>query len=131
MNEIHIKPDTDVIHSNALALETAADLEQELAKFRSDWKKEVTKKEDKSDEHKRPKNVAVYHEFPKRNKATVGTVSTNSEDVISETSDCEYEDTSDKKAMYLFEKGVQLEQQNRHYEGKSTITKMKFLIKIN
>lgn len=117
LNEIHIKQEADVVHSNALALETATDLEQELAKFRSDWKKEVTRKEDKSDEGKRPKNVAVYHEFPKRNRAAVGTVSTNSEVVISEASDSESEETSDQKAKYLFDKGVQLEQMNRHYEA--------------
>ena len=129
MSEIHIRPESserkeaspDLVHSNSLALETATDLEQELAKFRSDWKNEVSRTREDGVERDQPqaKNIAVYREFPKRSTATVATTDASSEIVINEDSDCEYvQESGEDKARYLFEKGVQLEQQNRHYEGK-------------
>ena len=101
-----------------MAAETSEDLENELAKFRNDWRKELTKETSSSKDENiyRSKNVSVYHQFPARPKAAL-----NNEPVAeaNPSNDLEYEQpqNNEQKAQYLFNKGVQLEQQSRHYEG--------------
>lgn len=125
LSEMHIKVepnnDLNIIPTNKLALETSKDLEQELTKFRNEWKNEVLSKGKESKtgetESSRPKNIAIYHEFPKRNKPEL--VDESVEALKSETDDCDYEQPikNEDRAEYLFNKGVLLEQQNRHYEA--------------
>lgn len=108
-----------ISNTNELALQTAADLEKELTKFRNEWKNEMSSKikmADNKSESQTGKNIAVYHEFPHKK------TSVNQEDVEPETtkdSDCEYDqpENSEDKAAYLFNKGVLLEQHNRYFEA--------------
>lgn len=118
----------NILPSNKLASETTADLENELARFRSDWKKDLQVTQNKLEKNQNnegeisnslPKNAAVYHEFPKRNTPKNEVDSEGSENVILNDNVCEYEqpENNEDKAKYLFNKGVLLEQQNRHYEA--------------
>jgi hypothetical protein len=128
----------DLVNSNELALQTASELEKELAHFRTEWKKELQldKKtplelsnvdsfgaqsaEKSSGQYK---HKAQYSELPKRNNSSLNKNVTNS--VISdkesqpELIDLIYEqpESNEQKAQYLFNKAVLLEQQARHYEG--------------
>lgn len=87
-----------------------------MAKFRNDWKNEVNKKSESTEEKSsaNSKNIAVYHEFTSRKKKQI-------EDEAAEepTEPFYYEQpmNNEDKALYLFNKGVSLEQQSRHYEG--------------
>ena len=126
----------DLVHSNPLALETTTDLEDELAKFRNQWKRELTS------ETKRPpspstaasssssvsvtgKNVAQYHEFPRKRQPKISEASASSPDPANEAAkarnerDLDYDEPTgiEEKAKYLFNKAVLLEQQSRHYEA--------------
>ena len=102
--------------SNQLIFETANDLNTELSRFRTEWRNELSKQEaNKDDENIKPettksKNIAQYREFPRRN------LSSSNEQ--KESDDLEYEQpNNEQKAQYLFNKGVLLEQQGRHFEG--------------
>ncbi len=128
--------ENDIVPSNKLAFESNEDLENELSRFRSDWKRELGKenvngneknnynwkesssiKSDSNDETKRPKNIAIYNVFQSRPKMNLSQVTKVEKDI---NSDIDYDDqpqNNEQKAQYLFNKGVQLEQQNRHYEG--------------
>ena len=103
-----------------------------MSKFRLEWKKEL-KIEKQPDENEflksfnsnenaknveisqRSKNIGVHQSFPQRNRPELKAQIETS----SESSDLNYEQpkTNEEKAKYLFNKGVILEQQSRHYEG--------------
>lgn len=110
-----------LVHSNDLPFQTAADLEQELARFRNDWKNEMSGNVNVTDNEPRKstqvsKNIAVYHEFPTRRRPVS---ETNDEPESIDNNDCDYDQpmNNEDKAKYLFNKGVLLEQQNRHFEA--------------
>lgn len=122
--------DDNILPSDSIASQTVADLENELKKFRLEWKKELEeeKKPDKSEflssfnQHsenelnKKSKNIAVYHQLPNRNRIQPSKSSgTDNLDPI----DLDYQQpkTNEEKAQYLFNKGVILEQQSRHFEA--------------
>lgn len=91
----------------------------ELARFRNDWKNEVLNKtSDKigDDVKNQAKNIAIYHEFPDRKR--IDSVEPVAEEKIDDNEfTYEQPENREEKAKYLFNKGVLLEQQNRHYEG--------------
>ena len=132
---------TNIIHSNDIAMQSAGELENELAKFRSEWKKELqrennTKPSQKRSETQRPIKI-ITTDKPNSNKSefmtkipTASLFSQEDENSLSSEStlpDLAYQEpkTNEEKAKYLFEKGVLLEQQGRYYEG--VLTKSLFL----
>jgi len=92
-------------------------LEQELARFRNEWRNEVSNKTDSDYASRQGKNIAVYHDFPRRQRPAAEQTSAPTE--IDEDDEFTYEqpENNEDKARYLFNKGILLEQQNRHYEG--------------
>ena len=132
-NQKEEEQEDNIVPSNSLVLETANDLESELAKFRKEWKDELNKQdtqqqqvpqqsnEPSSNEVFKSKNIAQYHQFPIRNRPQVAQQS-NQE--TNEDSGLVYEkpQNNEQKAQYLFNKGVLLEQQGRHFEGKIKLT---------
>lgn len=132
-NELNVlSEDDNILPSDLIASQTVSELESELKKFRLEWKKEleVEKKLEKSEFQKsfdpkpsgtnelskRPKNVAVYQQFPQRNRLQQNKPSDSDN---SESNDLDYQQpkTTEEKAQYLFNKGVILEQQSRHFEA--------------
>ena len=106
-----------------------ADLENELKKFRLDWKKELEdeKKPEKSEflrsfnpgeteTIKTSKNIGVYHQLPHRNRIQLSKPS-DGDSIDSIDLDYQQPRTNEEKAEYLFNKGVILEQQSRHFEA--------------
>lgn len=62
------------------------------------------------------KNIAIYHEFPDRKR--IDSVEPVAEEKIDDNEfTYEQPENREEKAKYLFNKGVLLEQQNRHYEA--------------
>ena len=120
--------DGNIIPSDRLAAQSSAQLEDELARFRNEWKMELLKdqKPSKTTETNKPSrtesqqqrksNRMEHHELPRRPKTTT---SDNESKVTPSFSDLDYEQprTNEDKAKYLFDKAVQLEQQGRHYDA--------------
>jgi hypothetical protein len=115
-----------VVPSNKLAAQTSAELENELAKFRNEWKMELLE-QDRPPEQ-RPAGEREFKAWRKGNLAESGTLTTRARNtaqqqqtstVAPEPVDLDYQQpkTNEEKAKYLFDKGVQLEQQGRHYEA--------------
>ena len=124
----------NIVPTNKVAAETADQLEKELDKFRQDWKKELfvekrlaggeeetessVKNTFEVEKSKKGKNVAEYHSFPQRtSKPILKTGDLKSGQENNDEFDYEEPNNNEQKAQYLFDKGVQLEQQGRHYEG--------------
>ena len=124
---------TNIIHSNDLAMQSAGELESELAKFRSEWKKELqrenqTKTSQKGSAIQRPIKIITTDKANSNKSEFMTKIPTESEfsqeddnTLLSESTqpDLAYQEpkTNEEKAKYLFEKGVLLEQQGRYYEG--------------
>lgn len=129
-NELNILSENEnILPSDAIASQTVADLENELKKFRLEWKKELEeeKKTDKSEflssfnpveseTIKTSKNVGVYHQLPHRNRIQSNKLS-DGDNLDSIDLDYRQPRTNEEKAQYLFNKGVILEQQSRHFEA--------------
>lgn len=121
--------ENNIVPTNELAAQNSAQLEEELAKFRNEWKMEIlldqketttktsetSKKQitSSSRQSQRKSNRMEHFPFPIRSAAASNV--TSAED----TTDLKYEQprTNEEKAKYLFDKAVQLEQQGRHYEA--------------
>lgn len=124
---------TNIIHSNDLAMQSAGELESELAKFRSEWKKELerennVKTSQKESETQCPIRIVTTDkanssksEFMTKipNASLFSQEDENLSSSESTQPDLAYQEpkTNEEKAKYLFEKGVLLEQQGRYYEG--------------
>ncbi len=113
----------DIVPSNELILETANDLESELAKFRNEWKSELSKQEAKQQQQQQIQTDKdeSNHAYVSKTAVTASlrpVLDVNS-DLQNVKLDLEKEDTNsnEEKAQYLFNKGVLLEQQGRHFEG--------------
>lgn len=125
--------EVDLVPSNKLASQTAAELEDELARFRNEWKMELLQEQDTKlpgaeqptkvnvSIAKRGKNVAEYHSFPVRaaakNNKSAANESTSETTVAGSDLNYVQPKTNEEKAKYLFDKAVLLEQQGRHYEA--------------
>ncbi len=87
-----------------------------MARFRFEWKKELLEQEKKFDDlhqdESKLKNVIEF-DGSKSKSASITAIA------INEVKDLDYEEpkTNEEKAKYLFNKGVLLEQQGRHYEA--------------
>lgn len=140
---MNLEPENEenIVPSNKIASQTIDELESELNKFRIEWRKELLDQDKKetnansntkpkyevtysnrlstsvNSESIKPKNVAVYHQFPQRPKIEPKPILVSQD--LSAESDLQYDEpkTNEDKARYLFGKGVILEQQGRHYEG--------------
>ncbi len=121
----------NIIHSNGLAMESAGELENELAKFRSEWKKELQREnnpptsQNGSGPQRQIRIVTTDKANTNKNEFMTKiptSLSQEDENLVSSEStqpDLAYQEpkTNEEKAKYLFEKGVLLEQQGRYYEG--------------
>ena len=110
------KRQNEIVSTNELALQTADELADELNKFRTEWKRELnetTKRTDAPSKGKVAKMQVETGVLRARKPASVAQpVSSSDEQPVNESNGGE-----DEKAMYLFGKGVLLEQQGRHYEA--------------
>ena len=119
-------PDDNIIPTNKIVAESSDQLEKEFDKFRQDWKKELLEEKNEDPkiqnkteiQHSKGKNVAQYHSFSQRPKLATKPGELNS-GVTNTYNDLDYQEptSNEQKSQYLFEKGVLLEQQGRHYEG--------------
>ena len=109
----------DIVPSNELVLETANDLESELAKFRNEWKSELSKQEARQQQQIQTGKSDSKLEFETViNVSLLPILDVNSEaKTISLDLEKEESNDNEEKAQYLFNKGVLLEQQGRHFEG--------------
>lgn len=115
--------------SNRLAAQSSAQLEDELAKFRHEWKMELlneqkepaTRSDASSGNSKQPQrksNRMEHHQLPRRSSRPDQSTPTMTGGGGGEP-ELNYDQprTNEEKAKYLFDKAVQLEQQGRHYEA--------------
>lgn len=109
----------DIVPSNELVLETANDLESELAKFRNEWKSELSKQEARQQQQIQTGKSDSKLEFETViNVSLLPILDVNSEaKTISLDLEKEESNDNEEKAQYLFNKGVLLEQQGRHFEA--------------
>lgn len=110
--------------TNELALQTAQELADELNKFRTEWKRELnettrasTTKETTIERQQRAgrKQVETGVLRPRATGASIKLETTTTESTNEEPAAAK--ESEEDKAMYLFGKGVLLEQQGRHYEA--------------
>ena len=136
--------ENNIIPSNKLASETSKDLQKELEKFRTEWRKElffqdtnssssssgksIQNKSNVDSQQKTKKKSSVEQgqlksRKPNANKQEIAAFSNSLDQDDSNDSDLDYEQpkTNEDKAKYLFNKAVLLEQQGRHYDGKNEI----------
>lgn len=121
----------NIIPSDRLAAQSSAQLEDELAKFRYEWKMELLNEQkdpttSNSASNKQPQrksNRMEHHALPSRASKSQNIAQVLDDDTTTATNSLEpelnYEQpkTNEQKAKYLFDKAVQLEQQGRHYEA--------------
>ena len=118
----------NIIPSDKLAAESSAQLNDELAKFRNEWKMELlldnaksrTKNPSQFNDLKTRSNRMEHQEFRRTRPKSQQKPPTSELDVGGGGGgDLNYEQpqTNEDKAKYLFDKAVQLEQQGRYYEA--------------
>lgn len=132
----------NIIPSDRLAAQSSAQLEDELAKFRYEWKMELLNEQkdatttttsgggkstsnsaSNKQKSQRKSNRMEHHALPSRASKSQNIPQVLDDDTTTAKNSLEpelnYEQpkTNEQKAKYLFDKAVQLEQQGRHYEA--------------
>jgi hypothetical protein len=114
--------ENNIVPSNKLVLETANDLESELAKFRSEWKEELNKQDANANTSEQITDKQINDQVNSSNiKVNQSGLNNTTKPVESDQNndDLVYDEpkNTEQKAQYLFNKGVLLEQQGRFFEA--------------
>lgn len=119
----------NIVPSDRLAAQSSAQLEDELAKFRYEWKMELLlDQKDASSQpadsnaksfkqSQRKSNRMEHHPFPSRASKPGSNLVDESVNTNEQELNYEQPKTNEEKAKYLFDKAVQLEQQGRHFDA--------------
>lgn len=121
--------DDNIVPSDRLAAQSSAQLEDELAKFRYEWKMEllldqkdpssqsIDSSVKSSKQSQRKNNRMEHHAFPSRASKPGSSVVDEAANTNEQELNYEQPKTNEEKAKYLFDKAVQLEQQGRHFDA--------------